>query len=271
MVWAAPPSRSLAASAAASTPRPPTWVLTWWARWRRTSPRTTHATPPSSPVRSGVGGRRGMDGFRACERVLVSREHADGHAGRRGTAPAMLLFVTVDALSLPACRFACLPPPFPARRQRRRQRGRHRRHGRRPVWLLCRVDLRRARRLLRCVLAEQGGRRWLGDPLPASRRRTDEAAKHEARRPGPEARLMMTTPPTLPPTPPPPSLAPPVQSPRWAPATRGSRCATPCSSLPPASLSAWAPPSSPQTSSPPAWSLRSSRPSRCSSSSPPSS
>ena len=34
------------ARAAASTPRPPTWAPTSWARWKRASPRTIPGTPP---------------------------------------------------------------------------------------------------------------------------------------------------------------------------------------------------------------------------------
>jgi K(+)-stimulated pyrophosphate-energized sodium pump len=52
--WARAPSRSSRASAAASTPRPPTWAPTSPARSRRTSPRTTPATPASSPTTSAT-------------------------------------------------------------------------------------------------------------------------------------------------------------------------------------------------------------------------
>ncbi len=50
--WAPPPSPCLPASAAASTPRPPTSVPTWSARSRPASPKTTRATPASSPTTS---------------------------------------------------------------------------------------------------------------------------------------------------------------------------------------------------------------------------
>ncbi len=43
--WALRPSRCSRASAAASTPRRPTWAPIWWARSRPAFPRTTPATP----------------------------------------------------------------------------------------------------------------------------------------------------------------------------------------------------------------------------------
>ena len=52
MAWVAPPLPSSGVWAAASTPRLLTWVLTWWARWRRTSLRTTPATLPPLQVGS---------------------------------------------------------------------------------------------------------------------------------------------------------------------------------------------------------------------------
>ena len=48
--------------AAASSRRPPTWAPTSWARWRPAFPRTTRATPPSSPTTwaTNVGDCAGM-------------------------------------------------------------------------------------------------------------------------------------------------------------------------------------------------------------------
>jgi K(+)-stimulated pyrophosphate-energized sodium pump len=51
---ALPCSRCSCVSAAASSPRPPTWAPTWSARWSRTSPRTTPATPRPLPTTSAT-------------------------------------------------------------------------------------------------------------------------------------------------------------------------------------------------------------------------
>ena len=45
-LWVLPPSRCLPVWAAVSTPRLPTWVLTWWARSRPVSPKMTPGTLP---------------------------------------------------------------------------------------------------------------------------------------------------------------------------------------------------------------------------------
>ena len=52
MASAAPPLPSSDVWVAASTPRLLTWVLTWWARWRRTFLRMTPATLP--PLQVGI-------------------------------------------------------------------------------------------------------------------------------------------------------------------------------------------------------------------------
>ena len=81
--WEPPPLPSSPASAAASSPRRPTWEPTWWARWSRTSPRTIPATRRHRRQRGRQRGRRGGHGRRHLRVLRRFRDRHHRHCGHR--------------------------------------------------------------------------------------------------------------------------------------------------------------------------------------------
>jgi Ran GTPase-activating protein (RanGAP) involved in mRNA processing and transport len=150
--WARPPSRSSRASAAASTPRPPTWAPTSPARSRRTSPKTTPATPASSPTTWVTTWATSPAWAPTSTSLRRRRGRHHGHRPHRPRRRARHARST-DEWATPG------PPPWRSRcLLGHRPRGLHRRHLHHPRMRTCRLPWCCAR-AHRAALPRDGRRR----------------------------------------------------------------------------------------------------------------